>query len=70
MISFKFVSLSKIYHYDLPITALQMFPVISANNSFYWILYSITGIMIPIGLDYMFKIKGGLYSQIISNRLR
>lgn len=70
MISFKLVSLFKIYHYDLPITALQKFPVIPADNSFYWILYSIVGVAIPIGLDYMFKIKGGLYSQIISNRLR
>lgn len=70
MISFKVVSLFKIWHYGLPITALQEFPVISAENSFYWILYSIVGIIIPLGLDYMFKIKGGLYSQIISRKSR
>ena len=47
-ISFKLVSLILIGYYDLPITQLSDFPVISGLNSFSWIVYSIVGVIIPL----------------------
>lgn len=47
-ISFKLVSLILIGYYDLPITRLSDFPVISGLNSFSWIVYSIIGVIIPL----------------------
>lgn len=47
-ISFKLVSLIKILHYDLPIDRLSSFPVISEHNSYYWILYSVIGVIVPL----------------------
>lgn len=47
-IAFKLVSLILIAYYNLPITRLSDFPVISGLNSFSWIVYSIIGITIPL----------------------
>ncbi len=48
LISFKIVSLVKVWQYDMPIESLSSFPVISEYNSFYWLLYSVVGVIIPI----------------------
>jgi len=48
MLSFKLVSLIKLWQYELPIKALGQFPVIAANNVFYWVPYSIGGVFLPI----------------------
>lgn len=47
-ISFKLISLILIAYYDLPITRLSDFPVISGFNSFSWVVYSIVGVIIPL----------------------
>lgn len=47
-LSFKIVSLVKIMQYNLPIKYLSHFPVIFEHNSYYWILYSIIGVIVPI----------------------
>lgn len=47
-ISFKLVSLILIAYYDLPITRLTDFPVISGLNLFSWFVYSIIGVIIPL----------------------
>ena len=47
-LTFKLISLMKINIYNLPITQLAYFPVIKENNQFFWILYSIVGVFIPI----------------------
>lgn len=47
-ISFKLVSLLKIAQYGMPVTALSAFPVIAECNTFYWVLYSVVGTLLPI----------------------
>ena len=59
---FKLVSLLKIYCYNYPIEDLSCFPVITDNNSFMWILYSIAGIAIPLLIEHIYiKIKSKIY---------
>ena len=48
MLSFKVVSLIKVWQYSLPMKALGQFPVIAANNVLYWIPYSIVGVFLPL----------------------
>ena len=47
-ISFKIVSLIKIYIYGLDIKKLACFPIIPDHNKYFWILYTIIGITIPL----------------------
>lgn len=54
-ISFKLVSLILIAYYDLPITRLSDFPVISGLNSFNWVVYSCIGVTIPLILFECFN---------------
>lgn len=54
-ISFKLVSFILIVHYNLPITRLSDFPVISGLNSFNWVVYSIIGVIIPLILLEFFN---------------
>lgn len=54
-ISFKLVSLVLIAYYNLPITRLSDFPVISGLNSFYWVVYSCIGVTIPLILFECFN---------------
>lgn len=43
-LSFKLVSLLKIFIYDYPLTKLAIFPVINEHNDYFWLLYSFVGI--------------------------
>lgn len=52
---FKLVSLLKIYLYGLPLEDLSQFPVIFEYNSYFWILYSIIGIFIPLLLENIYN---------------
>ena len=47
-ISFKLVSLLKVWQYGLHVTELSSFPVIFGHNTFYWLLYSAVGVLLPI----------------------
>ena len=47
-VCFKFVSLLKIWHYDLGIERLADFPVVGVADSIYWIYYSAVGIAVPL----------------------
>ncbi len=49
-IAFKLVSLMWIGVYDLPIHRLSDFPVMSGVNMFSWIVYSIIGVIVPLGV--------------------
>ena len=52
-LSFKLVSLIIIYIYDLSLSRLSDFPVIIEYANFYWwILYSIIGIILPLTIRY------------------
>lgn len=44
----KIVSLLKIRVYGLPIERLAEFPVIEANNSWWWIAYTLVGVAVPL----------------------
>ena len=46
--AFRTVDLLKIAVYDLPISRLADFPVIADNNEYFWILYTIVGLALPI----------------------
>ena len=46
--AFRTVDLLKITVYDLPISRLADFPVIADNNEYFWILYTIVGLALPI----------------------
>lgn len=60
-LSFKLISLTKILLFNLPIERLADFPVILEHNQFFWVIYSIIGIYMPILLvklyDKYYKIK-------------
>ncbi len=47
-ISFKLISIVKVWHYDLPVERLSAFPVISQHNTWYWVLYALAGVVIPL----------------------
>ena len=68
---FKLISLLKIYCYDYPIKDLSCFPVITDNNSFMWILYSIAGIAIPLLIEHIYiKIKSKIYEYTCNRSQR
>lgn len=63
-ISFKIASLIKIYAYGLDIKKLAYFPVIPDYNEYFWILYTIIGVSIPlIVLSGYKKIKSNLIKK-------
>lgn len=65
-ISFKLVSLVKIWQYDLPIEKLAEFPVIGVHNEIYWFAYSIVGTILPILLwQFMNKLQTRLKNKTI-----
>lgn len=47
-LSFKLVSYIKIEQFGLSITKLSDFPVIPEHNTYYWIIYSIIGTILPL----------------------
>lgn len=47
-LAFKLVSYLKIAQYGLPRTALSEMPVISVHNDYYWLAYSIVGVVVPL----------------------
>ena len=51
-ICLKFVSLAKIAAYGWPIERLAEFPAIEENNQYWWLLYTISGVGIPLLLQF------------------
>ena len=47
-LSFKLVNLLKIAIYDWDIERLAEFPVIAENNTFWWPLYALAGVGLPL----------------------
>lgn len=69
-IAFKLVSLIKIYYFQCDYKYLAEFPVALENkNDWWWILYTITGIFIPIIIKYYYdKIKFiSIYKYVYKN---
>lgn len=57
MLCFKIGNLIKIAFYDMPIYRLAEFQIIYEHNNYYWIVYTIIGISIPLLIDYMMKLS-------------
>ena len=55
MLCFKIGNLLKIAIYNMPIYRLAEFQIIEDHNSFFWIIYTTTGIAIPLIIDYYLK---------------
>lgn len=47
-LALKIASLIKCWCYDMPLTLLSEFPVITENNDYYWMLYSILGVALSL----------------------
>lgn len=58
LLLFKIVSLLKIFIYHMPYNQLADFKVIQEYNDFFWVIYSIVGVSLPLVLErivYKFK---------------
>lgn len=55
MLCFKIGNLLKIAIYNMPIYRLAEFQIIEDHNTFFWIIYTTTGIAIPLIIDYYLK---------------
>ncbi len=64
---FKLVSLLIIYIYQLPVQRLAEFPVIAdyAHHG-WWLVYMVIGVIIPLGIGYMFSILKGHFNLLCS----
>lgn len=55
---FKIINLMKIYYYNLSDVPYGSFPIIandpSSNNLFWWTLYIIVGVFIPITIQWFY----------------
>ena len=54
LLALKVGSLLKIWIYGLPIEELASFTIIYDNNSWFWIIYSIFGVAIPLLIHYLY----------------
>lgn len=62
LLSFRIVSLFKIWIYDLPIEKLSSHTMIPEYNHLFWLLYTVVGLSLPLLLDYLYgwaKVKCG-----------
>lgn len=67
-LAFKAVSLLKIYHFNLDVKELAYFPVIPQKNEYYWVLYTLVGTFLPLGLQHMYAIaKRNILSRVNGN---
>lgn len=66
-ISFKLISVVKILHFNLPWDSLSQFPVIEQHNNYYWILYSIVGVMGSLYLGKMIPYVKTANKKFVTN---
>jgi len=55
LLALKFGNLLKISYYNLPIEELSSHTVIAYNNEYFWLIYSIIGVVIPLLLFYVYS---------------
>lgn len=55
MLCFKIGNLLKIAIYELPLYRLAEFQIIKEHNTFFWIIYTVIGISVPLLIDYLIK---------------
>lgn len=57
-LSFKLVSLIKIYIYGYDINRLISHPVITDNNEYFWMAYLVVGVVLPLLVSFMYNKLG------------
>ena len=55
MLCFKIGNLLKILIYNYPMNRLAEFQIILDNNKFFWVIYTIIGIIVPLFINYLMK---------------
>ena len=55
MLCFKIGNLLKIAIYNMPMYRLAEFQIIEDHNTYFWTIYTIFGIVIPLMIDYYLK---------------
>ena len=55
LFAFKLGNLAKIWFYDMPIEKLSDHTIIYENNNFFWIIYIVLGISLPIFINYIYN---------------
>lgn len=68
-LSFKLVSLFIIWREGLDISRLSDFPYIATDNAWYWVLYSIIGVLLPLGIEFCIS-KAGVGFRSLTSGLR
>lgn len=56
-VAFKLVSYMKIEYYHLPFSRLSEHPVIEDGHTFWWPIYTISGVLLPLLYDYIVSSK-------------
>lgn len=54
LLTLKFGNLIKIWFYDLPIDKLSSHTVIYDHNAFFWLLYTVIGVTLPLFVNYLY----------------
>lgn len=62
LLAFKIVSYLKIVHYNWDWHKLRAIPVIEDNNQYYWMLYSLVGLTVPLMIHQLIQILFCKYS--------
>lgn len=55
LLALKLGNLIKICIYDMPIELLSSYTIITEHNSFFWIIYSMIGTLLPLLIEYNYK---------------
>jgi formate-dependent nitrite reductase membrane component NrfD len=55
LLALKIGSLIKIWIYGLPINNLSSYTVIYEHNSYFWVIYTIIGISIPLLVNFLYN---------------
>ena len=66
-VSFKIVSFIQILIYDYPINYLAFYPVIPYKTSYWWVAYTIIGIIVPIAGSILYDNVTGFFKNKYSN---
>lgn len=56
LLALKIVNLLKIWTYDMPINTLSSYTIIYEHNHFFWIVYTIIGVLIPLLCNSIYTI--------------
>ncbi len=64
-LSFKIITLIQIHFYNYPVKFLSFYPVIPYKTAYWWIPYTIVGIIVPLFLSFLYDKIGNLVKKRI-----